>query len=62
MRHGYQAAIGRTPDDSELAAALEFLATQEKSYTASEKSDSRELALADFCQVLFGLNEFVYVE
>ena len=24
--------------------------------------DAKELALADFCQVLFGLNEFVYVE
>ena len=41
---------------------LAFLAAQEKSYAASQKSDSRELALADFCQVLFGLNEFIYVE
>src|SRR5262249_42732372 len=62
VRQGYQAAIGRAPDDSELAAALDFLTAQEKSYQASENSDPRELALADFCQVLFGLNEFVYVE
>jgi hypothetical protein len=62
VRRGYQATIGREPDDAELRAALEFLASQEKSYRASEKSDSRELALADLCQVLFGLNEFVYVE
>jgi mono/diheme cytochrome c family protein len=59
---GYQAAIGRAPDKAELTAGVEFLAAQEKSYRASEKSDARELALTDFCQVLFGLNEFVYVE
>jgi len=62
VRQGYQAAIGREPDRSELAAALEFLAAQEQSYRAGKKSDARQLALADFCQVLFALNEFVYVE
>ena len=62
VRQGYLAVIGREPDDAELAAAVEFLAAQEKSYGTNEKPDARELALADFCQVLFGLNEFVYVE
>jgi uncharacterized protein DUF1553 len=62
VRQGYQAAIGRAPDDSELTAALDFFAAQERSYDASEKANSRELALADFSQVLFSLNEFVYVE
>jgi hypothetical protein len=62
VRDSYLAAIGRAPDDSELSEALAFLASQEQSYAASEKSNARELALADFCQVLFGLNEFVYVE
>jgi mono/diheme cytochrome c family protein len=62
VRQGYEAAIGRQPDQPELASAVEFLAAQEKSYRANEKSDARELSLADFCQVLFGLNDFVYVE
>ena len=45
--------------------ALASLLAQEgllESAAAAETSDSRERALADFCQVLFGLNEFVYVE
>ena len=62
VKQGYLMAIGRAPDNSELAATLNFVAAQEKSYAASEKPDARELAVADFCQVLFGLNEFVYVE
>ncbi len=62
VRRGYLTAIGRAPDAEELAAAVAFLAAQEKSYATGNKPNSRELALADFCQVLFGLNEFVYVE
>jgi Protein of unknown function (DUF1553) len=62
VRQGYQTAVGRPPDDDELSSSVAFLAAQEKSYVAAEKSDARELALADFCQVLLGLNEFVYVE
>ena len=62
VKQGYLIAIGRVPDDAELSSTLTFLAEQEKSYSVAEKTDTRELALADFCQVLFGLNEFVYVE
>jgi uncharacterized protein DUF1553 len=62
VKQGYQAAIGREPDEEELSAAVEFVAAQQQSYAAAGKTDARELALADFCQVLFGLNEFVYVE
>jgi mono/diheme cytochrome c family protein len=62
IRQGYLSAISRSPDDEELSSSIAFLAAQEKSYATSGKPDSRELALADFCQVLFGLNEFIYVE
>jgi hypothetical protein len=62
VRQGYQAAISREPDDTELASSLAFIADQEKSYAAENQRNTCELALADFCQVLFGLNEFVYVE
>src|SRR5436305_802849 len=61
VRRGYLTSIGREPDDAELSSAVAFLATQEKSYGAEQKQDARDLAVADFCQVLFGLNEFVYV-
>ena len=62
IKQGYQSAIARQPDDDELSSSLAFLAAQEMSYTASGKTDSRELALADVCQVLFGLNEFIYID
>jgi hypothetical protein len=62
IRQAYLTAIARAPDDVELSSTLEFIAAQEQAYSASQKPDSRQLALADFCQVLFGLNEFVYVE
>jgi hypothetical protein len=54
--------VGRGPDAEELSSAIAFLAVQEASYATEQKPDSAEMALADFCQVLFGLNEFVYVE
>jgi mono/diheme cytochrome c family protein len=62
VKHGYQTAIGREPDEEELTSTVTFLAAQEQSYAAASNPNPRELALADFCQVLFGLNEFVYVE
>jgi len=58
----YWATLGRSPDEIEKADAVAFLESQEKSYQASNQPNARELALADFCQVLFGLNEFVFAE
>jgi hypothetical protein len=64
VKQGYKIAIAREPDEEELRTAMEFLAAQEKSYAAAaaDSTETRQRALADFCQVLFGLNEFVYVE
>jgi mono/diheme cytochrome c family protein len=62
VRQGYLATIARQPDEAELGAATAFLAAQGKRYADEQKPNAKELALADFCQVLFGLNEFVYVE
>ena len=61
-KEGYLRAIARGPDEEELRSSLTFLAAQEKSYSVTDQSNAAELALADFCQILFGLNEFVYVE
>jgi mono/diheme cytochrome c family protein len=62
VKQGYLLSIARSPDDAELRSSLDFLSAQEKSYASGDQSSAAELALADFCQVLFGLNEFVYVE
>ncbi len=47
VRLAYEKALGRKPDDEETRSAVAFLADHE---------------LTDFCQVLMGLNEFVFVE
>ena len=62
VRAGYEIAVGRPPSAQELADSAAFLAEQRASYTAEKKADAAERALLDFCQVLLGLNEFVYVD
>jgi hypothetical protein len=62
VEEGYQLALGRRPDDKELERSTTFLARQSALYRDDGKSDPDELALADFCQALFSLNEFIYVE
>ena len=47
-------ALCREPTAEELADALPFI--------KGKTGDARETAFADFCQVLFCLNEFLYVE
>ena len=51
---GQKIALCREPTKDELADALAFLKAQ--------GADARETAMADLCQVLFCLNEFLYVE
>jgi hypothetical protein len=55
---GYAIALGRPPRGSEQADSLAFLEAQQARYGP----DGLEPALADFCQVLMGLNEFIYIE
>jgi hypothetical protein len=66
VERAYQLALGRSPGATELAASTEFLATQVRERTRRAESVSndeiRHRALADLCQALFGLNEFLYVD
>ena len=57
----YSLALCRNPQASEVTAALTFIQSQSASYKANDKTDADALAFTDFCQVLLGLNEFVYV-
>jgi hypothetical protein len=59
---GFAESLARSPDSAELADALAFVAAQRASYEAAANSDATELALADFCQVLFSLSEFIYID
>jgi hypothetical protein len=44
-----------------LKASRAFIDLQSASYQKAGRKDASQLALADFTQVLFGLNEFVYM-
>ena len=59
----YRLALGRPPSAPECAAALGFLDEQtRRRWAGPAKGETRPLALTDLCQVLFGLNEFLYVD
>ncbi|KAF0180055.1 MAG: hypothetical protein FD161_1068 [Limisphaerales bacterium] len=60
VNRAYLLALSRPANAKEQASAAAFLASQTASYEAEKKPNARQLALADFCQVLFGLNEFAY--
>ena len=56
----YRISLSRDATAEELVDGLAFLKTQEASYKG--KADAKDLALADYCQVVMCLNELVYVE
>jgi hypothetical protein len=62
ISRGYLISLARQPAPDELTDGITFIQQQMDSYRSAGKSDARELALADFCQILMCLNEFVYVE
>jgi hypothetical protein len=62
VRSAYLIALARLPTAEELGDASAFLAQQTTSYGAAGREAARDLALADLCQVLMSLNEFVYVD
>lgn len=66
VRLAWRLALGRNPADDELNSAVEFLTSRSQQRVSREKgkpeSDTRRLALADFCQAIFALNEFIYVD
>jgi hypothetical protein len=59
VRAAYRLALTRSPSSEEATDAIAFIEQQQATYSDAHK---REAALADFCQVLLCLNEFVYVE
>ena len=62
----FQLCLGRAPAPDELTDARVFIAAQ---FAARAERDPKQspaaaqrLALVDFCQSLFGLNEFIYID
>lgn len=70
IARAYELALGRAPTSDEQARAAEFIEQQQRAYAAAataadgtvvDPDRARHLAWTDFCQVLMGMNEFVYV-
>jgi hypothetical protein len=59
VRLGYLMALAREPSRDELTDSAAFVRQQMATYPEAQR---RESALADFCQVLMCLNEFIYVD
>ncbi len=59
-------ALSRTPRDAERNAAVQFVNQQFQARSERESSapqnEIRQQAIADLCQALFSLNEFIYVD
>ena len=62
IARAYLIALGRAPRAQEAESARAFVAAQTASYTAEGKPNAAHLALADFAQVIFGLNDFAYAQ
>ena len=62
VTQAYLIALGRKPSAKEIADNAAFIREQVASYDSQKKGKSLDIALADFCQVVMCLNEFVYVE
>ena len=64
-RLAWQLGLGREPSTSELEAGIAFINAQlqeRASRKPEDKGAMKKLALADFCQTIFALNEFIYVD
>jgi hypothetical protein len=66
VARGYCLALARPPSAAERTASVQFLNRQLARRTAREPSlpptEAQLQAVADFCQALFSLNEFIYVD
>ncbi len=62
VARAYRLALNRAPTGPESADAITFIKQQKTRYRAEQKPDAREMALADFAQVVLSLNEFIYVD
>lgn len=66
IRRAFQFCFNRAPAHDELADARNFINSRAEARRQRDAKQpaatARRLAFADFCQSLFGLNEFIYVD
>ena len=61
IEHAYRQALQRGPHDTERTAMRTFI-EQQRVVFGGEEPAATDKAFAEFCQVLFCLNEFVYID
>ena len=65
-RRAFAIALARAPSDTELQASRDFILQRRSDRQSRDgnvaASEADRAALTDYCQVLFGLNEFLYVD
>ena len=63
-RFAWRLGLGREPSASELESGIAFISAQlqERASRKGDEKTMQQLALADFCQAIFTLNEFIYVD
>ncbi|WP_373652508.1 PSD1 and planctomycete cytochrome C domain-containing protein [Schlesneria sp. DSM 10557] len=62
VRLGYATALSRQPTEDELHDSVRFLQQQRQTYPDPAAEAALRQTVVDWCQVLFCLNEFIYLE
>lgn len=62
IRRAYAEAFGRPVDEDELRSAHEFFERQTQAHREVSGDQAAGLAMADLCQMLLSMNEFIYVD
>lgn len=58
----FETSFSRMPTDREINTSTEFIEAQTRVRAQRSEETPRLEALTDYCQSLFGLNEFIYVD
>ncbi len=66
VRTAWRVALGREPSTAELESGTAFINAQRQVRSTraanNPQTDAKNLALADLCQAIFAMNEFIYVD
>jgi hypothetical protein len=62
IAEAYSLSLGREPTEEEQTLSQAFLKQQSEVHRSASVPNPEQTARVDFCQILFGMNEFVYVD
>lgn len=62
IEKAFETLFARLPTNKEIETSIQFIESQTQVRSERAESDPQIEALTDYCQSLFGLNEFIYVD